>query len=167
MTKEIYKYIPGYKNDYEVSNFGNVKSIRFNKEKILKSAQTGNGYLKVNLFKNGKSKSFKIHQLVLMAFLNYTPSGYSFVCDHINDIKTDNRLDNLQVITNRENCRKTQGRYSSQYKGVCWNKQHNKWRSEIMINYKKVHLGHYTDEYQAHLAYQKALHTHLTNDKPI
>ena len=167
MKEEIYKAIPGYEGLYEVSNMGNVKSIQFNKEKILKPAKDGRGHLQVSLWNNSKFKRIKVHQLVAMAFLNHTPCGMKLVVDHINDIKTDNRLDNLQIITQRENVCKTQGSYSSRYKGVTWFKLRNKWLAQIKINNKNINLGIYTEEYQAHLAYQKALHTHLTNDKPI
>lgn len=157
MNTEIFKDIPNFEGMYQVSNFGNVKSIKFNKEKILKHSSNNRCYFDVNLHKNGKRKYFKIHQLVAMVFLNHTPCRNNLVVDHINDIKTDNRLENLQIITHRDNICKTQGQYSSKYKGVCWNKKTNKWHSQIMINNKIIHLGYFTDEYQAHLAYQNAL----------
>jgi hypothetical protein len=102
MTEEIYKSIPGYENIYEVSNYGNVKSIKFGKEKILKPKKTRTGYLQVGLLKDGR-KLIGVHQLVAMAFLNHTPCGMKLVIDHINDIKSDNRIINLQVVTQREN----------------------------------------------------------------
>ncbi len=102
MTEEIYKSIPGYENIYEVSNYGNVKSIKFGKEKILKPNKTRTGYLQVGLLKDGRKK-IGVHQLVAMAFLNHTPCGMELVIDHINDIKSDNRIINLQVVTQREN----------------------------------------------------------------
>ncbi len=157
MNTEIFKDIPNFEGMYQVSNFGNVKSIKFNKEKILKHSSKNRCYFDVNLHKNGKRKYFKIHQLVAMVFLNHTPCRNNLVVDHINDIKTDNRLENLQVITHRDNICKTQGQYSSKYKGVCWNKNKNKWHSQIMINNKIIHLGYFKDEHQAHLAYQNAL----------
>jgi hypothetical protein len=111
----------------------------------------------VGLAKNKIQKRYSVHQLVAIAFLNHKPCGLNLVIDHINDNKLDNRVENLQIVTNRYNCCKTQGRYSSQYKGVSWNKYSNKWLSRIVINEKQKFLGYFTDEKEAHLAYQNAL----------
>jgi hypothetical protein len=177
MTQEIYKSIPGYEGYYEVSNLGNVKSLPrkiyngtgffISKEKLLKPLKDIYGYFYVSLCKDNNVKNYTIHKAVAITFLGHVPCGMKLVVDHINDIKTDNRVENLQIITNRENSYKTQLGYSSNYKGVCLHKKRNRWVARIIINKKKIHLGYYTDEYQAHLAYQKALHTHLKNDKPI
>ena len=69
----------------------------------------------------------------------------------------DNRVENLQIVTSRFNNRKTQGKYSSKYKGVHWNKQNKKWKVEITINKKIKYLGLFIDEYEASLTYQNAL----------
>ena len=167
--QEIWKAIPGY-DGYEVSNLGNVKSLSrprvfgkntyLTKEKILKPLSNGKGYFQVELFK----KRVYIHQLVAIAFLNHKKDGHKLVVDHINDIKTDNRLENLQIVTQRENNRKTQGNYSSQYKGVNWHKATNKWRARITINNKEKYLGVFLNEYDAHVTYQKAL-KEIQNEK--
>ena len=92
-----------------------------------------------------------------MAFLNHTPNGNKLVVDHINDDKTDNRLDNLQVVTQRINTCKTQDRYTSNYKGVSLYKRTNKWISKININGKLIHLGYFNCELSAALAYQNKI----------
>lgn len=109
MTQEVFKPIPGYEGSYEVSNLGNVKSIKFDKQKLLKTYSNGAGYLQLTLRKNKKPKTYLIHQLVAMAFLGHNPCGHEFVVDHINNIKTDNRLVNLQVISNIHNIWKSLG----------------------------------------------------------
>ena len=168
--EEIWKDIPEYEGLYQVSNLGRVKSlpkewiiggggVRRHSGKILKSCSNSSGYLMVCLCKNSKCKNFWIHQLVAVIFLNHTPCGLKLVVDHINDNKLDNRVENLQIVTQRYNTCKTQGKYSSQYKGVCvyLYKGRKKWRAQIVINKKAKHLGYFTDEYEAHLAYQNAL----------
>ncbi len=166
--EEIWKDIPEYEGLYQVSNLGRVKSlpkewisgngtIRRHNGKILKAGSNSGGYLMVNLCKNSKCKQFWIHQLVAVIFLNHTPCGLKLVVDHINDNPSDNRVENLQIVTHRYNVCKTQGKYSSQYKGVYWNKAAKKWNSCIKINKKQKYLGRFTDEYEAHLAYQNAL----------
>ena len=155
--KEVYKDIEGYEG-YQVSNMGNVKSFKGKKERILKAGLSSVGYLIVGLSKNGKAKTFQIHQLVCIAFLNHVPNGSKgLVADHRNNNPLDNRLDNLQLITHRLNSSKDQNNCSSKYTGVCWDEARNKWRSSIMINGKIKHLGYFTNELDASKCYQNAL----------
>jgi len=165
---EIWKDIPGYEGLYQVSNLGRVKSLdrevsngkstRLIKQRILKLCNDGKGYKVVNLSKCCKVKTFAIHQLVAVAFLNHKPSGYNgYIVDHINNNKNDNRLVNLQLTTARINTSKDKKNKTSKYTGVCRDKKRNKWRSQITINGKVKKLGYYTDELAASHAYQKAL----------
>ena len=156
--------IPGYEGKYQVSNLGRVKSLsrvdtigRKVKEKILKTQIDKGGYLRTKLSHKGKTKTFRIHQLVAMAFLGHIPCGHKQVVDHKNNVSTDNRLENLQLITSRENSSKDRKGGSSKYVGVSWENSRGKWRSKIRIGGKQILLGRYKDEYEAHLAYQKAL----------
>lgn len=170
MQIEIWKDIPGYENLYQVSNIGRIKSlerfiIRGNngwncKESILTNKLDGKGYHFISLSKNGYKRQFSIHKLVLMAFTGYVGGcGYCNVIDHINNIKTDNRLENLQIITQRENTSKDKFRIktTSKYIGVYWNKHARQWDARIHINKQKIHIGYFKNEYDAHLAYQKKL----------
>ena len=94
-----------------------------------------------------------------MTFLNHNPDGHNIVVDHINSNKLDNRLENLRLISNRENLilGKSLKNKTSKYTGVSFFKRDKKWRASIMINGKINNLGFFKDEYQAHLAYQNAL----------
>jgi hypothetical protein len=157
---EIWKDIPGYEGLYQVSNLGRVKSLKYRGgkyEKVMVGGINGSGYRHVILRCNGEQKTKKIHQLVAIAFLNHKPNGYELVVDHINDNKLDNRVENLQIVTQRFNAFKTQGKYSSMYKGVSLNKMSNRWESKIVINGKKKYLGLFKCELAASYAYQKAL----------
>jgi len=153
---EIWKDVVGYESLYQVSNLGRVKSLHQKKEKIL-SPRLCKGYFLVALCLKNERKDIYIHQLVAMAFLNHIPNGYEKVVDHINDIKTDNRLENLQVVTHRFNAYKTQGKYASNYKGVCWDKERNKWIAKIYLNGKHLFLGRFTTEKEASQVYQNKL----------
>ena len=168
---EIWKPVKDYEGIYEVSNLGRVKSLtrwveykncvpRFKLGKLFKTNINSWGYLFVRLSKNGKSKTLRIHQLVAVAFLNHKPDGtHKLVVDHINDDKLDNRVENLQIVTQRENSHKTQGNYSSKYKGVHWSTRDNKWLSQIQINGKLKYLGLFKCELAASVAYQNKLKT--------
>lgn len=151
--EEIFKDIPNYEGMYQCSNLGRVKSFKRNKEKILINANHHSGYLTNNLSNNNISKSFMTHQLVAICFLNHSQKGMSLVIDHIDNDKKNNRVENLRIVTQRENAFKTQGKYSSKYKGVSWHKLANKWIVGIYINGKKQHLGLFTSELEAHEAY--------------
>lgn len=103
MVNEIWKDIKDYPN-YMVSNLGRVKSVNYNKtkkEKILKEIKIRNGYLYVNLCKNGKVKKHQVHRLVAQAFMP-NPDNKPHI-DHINTNRTDNRVENLRWCTNKEN----------------------------------------------------------------
>lgn len=155
---EIWKDILNYGGFYEVSNLGNVKSFKKQKKgELLKPCLNNHGYLHVLLSKNGKYKTKKIHQLVAETFLNHIPCGHKLVVNHINFNKTDNRVGNLEIITSRENTNLKHIKSSSQYVGVSWIKNIGKWSSRIQVNGKNEFLGHFTDELDAHNAYQNKL----------
>ena len=161
---EIYKDIIGYEGLYQVSNLGNVKSLHFNKEKVLKKNAGSNGYINSCLRKNGVMKNFSNHQLVCVAFLNHVPNGYKgLVCDHKNNNKLDNRLDNLQVITKRYNSSKDKKNKTSKYTGVYWVSSRNKWKAGIKIKGKYNFLGYFINELDASNKYQEALKKHLND----
>ena len=157
--EEIWKDVPNYEGLYQVSNLGNVKSLNYSntkKEKLLKPTISGNGYYYVEL----KSKPFKVSILVAMCFLSHKPNGkMDLVVDHINNDRLDNRLENLQIITQRENSYRKQDKGTSKYKGVCWDKRSSKWLAQIQINGKGFYLGLFKCELAASLAYQNKLKT--------
>ena len=162
MENEFWKDVIGYEGLYEVSNLGRVKSLGNNKskkEKILKPGLNNAGYLRVVLSKNKIRTNKSVHQLVAESFLNHIPNGNNLVVDHINDNKLDNRVENLQIITQRKNAYKTQGKYSSKYKGVHWCNRKYKWVSKIWINGKRKFLGYFVNEQEAAAAYQNELAT--------
>lgn len=98
--REIWRDIPDYEGKYQVSNMGNVRNII--RGKNLKGRLDMYGYYRVILYKKGiRYKSFQIHRLVAMSFIE-NPNGKPQV-DHINTIRTDNRVENLRWVTYREN----------------------------------------------------------------
>ena len=101
LEKEIWKDIKGFEGLYRVSNLGRVKSFYGLKEKILKPGIVNNGYYQVELCKNSIRKFYMVHRLVWEAFNGQIPEGLQV--NHINEIKTDNRLSNLNLMTPKEN----------------------------------------------------------------
>jgi len=99
---EIWKDVIGYEGLYQVSNLGRIKSLKFNKIKYLSIKRTNKiGYINVVLFNNLSKKSFYIHRLIAISFI---PNALNKPdVNHINGIKTDNRLCNLEWTTTKEN----------------------------------------------------------------
>jgi len=154
---EEFKSIKGYKGIYKVSNLGRVKSLKFNKEKILKMSFATGGYCIVSLSKDGVVKMRTVHQLVAETFLGHTPCGMKLVVNHIDFDKTNNKVSNLEIVTSRENSNQKHLKSSSKYIGVSWNKPAKKWIANIWINGKKKNLGRFTNEIDASNAYQLKL----------
>jgi len=159
-----WKDINGYEGEYHISNCGKVKSLKFSKERILKPNKDKVGYYNVNLSKEGKKKIFKIHLLVWDHFGSGKRNGMKLQVDHIKEKdKSNNHIDNLQLLNPRYNIIKSKDKTktSSKYLGVSWSKRDNKWLSSIYINGKYKYLGYFDNEYDAHLAYKKELETYV------
>jgi hypothetical protein len=159
--EEIWKEVIGYEGHYEVSNMGNVSSVKYNKRKILNQYNHRQGYKMVRIYLNGKGRTIKVHRLVALAFIdNNLENDYSLVIDHINNDKADNRLENLQLLTTRQNNIK-QGRYSkgsSKYVGVYWNKTKMRFLSYLHLEGKKILVGTFKCDKEASEARNKKLY---------
>lgn len=102
-----------YRGLYQVSNFGRVRSldriVNYNnikyltlKGKCLKTSNNGNGYLHLQLYKDGIPKNYKISRLVYFTF--NPDADTKLQVNHIDENKSNNRLDNLNLMTAKENC---------------------------------------------------------------
>lgn len=109
---EIWKKVVGFEEQYEISNIGNLRSIdrlvdHYKGGKRLYKGTDKNlrlnkdGYFRCNLKNEGKRYDFTIHRLVAIAFLE-KPKGKDII-NHINGIKTDNRVENLEWCNESEN----------------------------------------------------------------
>ena len=101
MTEERWCPIKDYEVLYEVSDQGRVKSIGYDKERILKTVRMPNGYLKVNLCKNGETKTFKVHRLVAKTFIP-NPQNLPEV-NHKDEDKENNSVQNLEWCDQKYN----------------------------------------------------------------
>ena len=98
--EEIWKDIPGYEGLYQVSNFGNIKSLNWKnmgKAKNMYLKPHCHGYLQIELFNNGVKKTYMVHRLVAQSFID-NPGGYPFV-NHKDENKTNNCAWNLEWCT--------------------------------------------------------------------
>lgn len=113
--KEEWKDIPNYKGLYQASNFGRIKRIksivkssnrndgsRTTPERLLKQNLKRNGYLTVDLSKDGIVKTISVHRIIAKTFIPNEDITKSEI-DHINCNKKDNRVENLEWVSPREN----------------------------------------------------------------
>lgn len=110
---ETWKDIRGYEGLYQVSNLGRIRSLgrvcnsknnstSKKRERILTQEITVFGYCRVRLFDlEGKSKHYATHRIVAQEFIGNV-DGYEI--NHKNEIKTDNRVENLEIVTSKQNC---------------------------------------------------------------
>lgn len=162
---EKWKPIKGYESIYEVSSYGRIKSLKFGLEKILKLTINSRGYQHVTLYLNSKGKNLKVHQLVAIAFLGHTPCGMKWVVNHKDLNPLNNRENNLEIITQRENANLKHIKSSSIYTGVTFDKKRNKWMAKTYLNYKFVFIGYFDLEKEAGIAYQNWLVENVINLK--
>lgn len=120
MIKEIWQDIPDYLGLYKVSNFGRVQSLAryvprkngqmgFVPERELKPGTDRHGYKNVVLSKNGTHKTFTIHKLVALAFIP-NPEQLPEI-DHKDGTRTNNRVENLQWVTRKQNANNPISKY--------------------------------------------------------
>lgn len=111
---ETWKGVPGYSGLYEVSDLGRVRSlgrmcrskntsVQKKRARILVQEITIHGYCRVRLFDaNGEATHKAVHRLVAETFIRPMKNGEQV--NHLNEIKTDNRVENLEICTPKENC---------------------------------------------------------------
>lgn len=164
MTEEIWKPVVGYEGFYEVSSFGNIKSLsgnHFKDDRVIKTFLSTSGYPSCGLSKMRVRTLFMVHTIVAISFLNHKPNGHTLVVDHINGDRTDNRVENLRIVSHRYNSssgfRKDRINMSSKFPGVYLYKATGKWAASINSNKKLHHIGYYDNEIEAHEAYNREL----------
>ena len=152
MENEIWKDIPGYEGLYQASNLGRILSLKFAKTRILRLRKNNYGYFLVTLRNCNKSKTFSVHRLVLLAFVGKS----DLVVDHINEIKTDNRLCNLEYVTYEENAERYCRKRRVLPKGVSYSKTRKKYLAYYRSNRKQISIGWFTNKEEAGKAAKEA-----------
>jgi len=157
VQEEEWRDVPSYVKKYQLSTLGRAKSLRrlvFSKntsyyipEIILKQSQNEQGRLQVTLTKDSVQTKFKVHQLMGIVFLEHTPCGHEVVVDHKKKGNPkDNRLSNLQIITQKENSRKDKTPISGQN---CVYFDKGKYRIRFNHEGKRTNFGRFDSKEEA------------------
>ena len=101
LLDEIWEWIEGYEDDYQISNYGRAKSFKNGKEKILRPLWTRNGYLKFSLCLDGEHHNFSAHVLVAKAFIS-NPDNLPEI-NHLDGDKFNCHVSNLEPSTRSKN----------------------------------------------------------------
>lgn len=174
---EIWKPIPGYEGIYEISSWGNVRSlerwqkirgnsIRLQPSKLLSINYTG-VYPQICLSKNNQKKSFRVHLIVDFVFFDIV--DYDYIINHKDLNKKNNYYKNIERINHRENTShyfKNNFEKTSKFTGVSYDKSKPKrpWVASFRYNKKCVKLGNFESEEEAHQVYLEGLDFYgLTN----
>ena len=168
LAKEIWKPVKGYEGLYIVSNCGKVvalskswicgdKNITRNKDQVeLTPIFDNKKYLQVTLSKNRISRTIKVHRLVWEAFGNKPRAGFDI--DHIDNNPLNNNINNLQLLSHRQNTTKAKLREDLPTGVYRDNRlQSVRYYSRIQINGKNHYLGKFITIQDAEKAYQNAL----------
>jgi len=144
--EEIYKTIEEFDN-YEVSNFGNVRNKK-TKKGLKGGFNKTTGYLHVRLSKDGKGTTKYIHHLVAKSFIENPDDKPSI--DHKDNNPLNNHVDNLRFATYQENNQNAKIRKDNKsgFKGV-GEMENGKFRAYITIDGIYIHLGYFSTKEQA------------------
>lgn len=127
---EIWKPVKEFEGLYEVSNLGNVRSLNYHNWGVIHNltpVESKDGYLRVCLSKDAKQFNKSVHQMVAQAFLD-NPNEFSQV-NHINEKKTDNRVENLEWCDCMYN-----NNYGTRNKRISKSKRNTKCKAVIQLD---------------------------------
>tara|TARA_R110000868_G_C10615176_1_gene741755 strand:- start:85 stop:546 length:462 start_codon:yes stop_codon:yes gene_type:complete len=95
-------------------------------------------------------KMVKRHRMIAYCFHGLDIDDKTEQVDHISRDRVENTADNLRVVTQQQN------QFNQGAKGYCWDKARGKWQAKIGINGRRIHLGYFDNEEDAHQAYLTA-----------
>ncbi len=141
---EEWRSVPGYEGLYSASKTGKIRGERDNhqqpKQRILKPAKTKGGYLTVSLCKEQRKRTTRVHQVIMLTFIGRR--AQNLTVNHKNGIKTDNRLENLEYMTQLQNT------HHAMHMGLLPSGDRSSWRKhpELVLRGSSNPLSKLTDE---------------------
>ena len=164
---EIWIEVKGYEGKYAISNFGRIKSLSriktngngsfISQEHLINKQINRYGYEKCIIFQHGKPKTFLIHRLVAIAFINNNDNLPEV--NHKDLVRNNNYVDNLEWVSKREN--KTHGFIDkntiNSHVGVYYEKRYKSWIVKIWDGNKDNYIKSFASEDEAIEAYKLEL----------
>lgn len=149
LTQERLKYLLNY--NPRTGEFTRIKKLGRFDIGSLAGTINQDGYRRIKIDK----KMYRSSRLVWLYMIGEMPKSYELI-DHINDIRNDDRWNNLQIVNSSQNAikKKTPITNSSGHRGVC--RKNNKWYAQIWVDGKCKYLGYYEDIQEAAKAYNIA-----------
>ena len=128
------KDIPGYEGLYGITKDGKIYNLKY--KRFLKAASDKDGYLRINLSKNGQKVSYRVHRLVALTYIP-NPNNYPII-NHKDENKQNNNVSNLEWCTHKYNTNYGTAiqRQSEKLKGRKFTEEHIKRLSESHKGYK-------------------------------
>ena len=154
MEDEDYRVMVLYDTTIKVFRDGRIQVLFMHKDGREKwkdkAISLSRGYPRVSFGSRKNNKIHYVHNVIALCYLGEKPQGYQ--TDHINSIRTDNRLENLQYITPQQNCQKRKTINGRNVKGYSLTK-YGKYKAAIKVDNKEFYLGSYDTEEEARKAY--------------
>ncbi len=147
LTQEILKSIVEY--DSETGMFRWKKRLQKRKNDWFSGYLQTDGYMQLRIL----NKMYMSHRLAWLYIHGKFPEN---IIDHINKNKSDNRIVNLREATHSQNQQNTDKKSNNKsgYKGVAYEKIAKKWRAQISIKGKRIHIGYFNTPEEASIAYK-------------
>ena len=126
LANEQWRDVEGYDGMYQVSDLGRVRSLKFGKVRVLRPGKTKDGYLRVDLYRNGKQNHSLVHRLVAHAFIPNDDDTKNQI-NHIDECKQNNRIWNIEWCS---------AQYNNTYNDLHLRKNYHKITDEIRPLYR-------------------------------
>ena len=137
----------GGKMKFENNNFYRFKGGRWKLTKMSNNL----GYNIISITTNKIIKHYRVHRIIYWLYnREWDIENPKLVIDHFDRNKINNDISNLRHVTHQENC------FNKDVKGYSWYKKCNKYQAQIMLNGKRIYLGYFKTEEEAHQAYLDA-----------
>ena len=155
ITQELIKERLHYDKNTGVFTWLDVKANAHRMRGKVAGSLLTTGYIQIELRVNEKRYAFRAHRLAWLYEHGEFPKGG---LDHINHVKTDNRIKNLRIASQRENMKNISmsSRNTTGHTGVYFKKSHGKYCASVRVDYKQIHIGYFENLEDAAKAAQEA-----------
>lgn len=130
---EIWRDVKGQEGRYQASNLGRVRSIMKKEPYVLSESILSDGYARVGLFINGKTKTIRTHRIIATTFIDKPCDNLQV--NHKDGDKLNNHVDNLEWVTPKENTR------HAWRNNLCGDRHGNKSNQKALSNEQKIAIS--------------------------